>query len=121
MYFGKSKQKLAINIQRSKINQTDSINYLGVYLDDKLKWHKHIDFIESKLSAATGALYNLPKYVSQTVLISVYYSLVYSYLQYSVTCWGTTTKTLLDKLQVKQNHIVRIISYKMKNKIKTIV
>ena len=61
LYFGKSKQKLEINIQRSKINQTDSIKYLGVYLDDKLKWHKHIDFIESKLSAATGALYNLGK------------------------------------------------------------
>ena len=58
LYFGKSKQKLEINIQSSKINQTDCIKYLGVYLDDKLKWHKHIDYIESKLSAATGALYN---------------------------------------------------------------
>ena len=50
LYFGKSKQKLEINIQRSKINQTDSIKYLGVYLDDKLKWHKHIDFIESTVN-----------------------------------------------------------------------
>ena len=118
MYFGKSKQKLEINIQSSKINQTDCIKYLGVYLDDKLKWHKHIDYIESKLSAATGALYNLRKYVTQTVLISVYYSLVYSYLQYSVICWGNTTKTLLHKLQVKQNHIVRILSRKLKRKTK---
>ena len=31
LYFGKSKQKLEINIQHSKINQTDSIKYLGVY------------------------------------------------------------------------------------------
>ena len=59
LYFGKSKQKLEINIQRSKINQTDSIKYLGVYLNNKLKWHKHIDFIEFKVSVATGALYNL--------------------------------------------------------------
>ena len=46
----------------------------------------------------------------------MYYSLVYSYLQYSVICWGTTTKSLLHRLQVKQNHIVRIISNKMKKK-----
>ena len=118
LYFGKSKQKLEINIQSSKINQTDCIKYLGVYLDDKLKWHKHIDYIESKLSAATGALYNLRKFVTQIVLISVYYSLVYSYLQYSVICWGNTTKTLLHKLQVKQNHIVRILSRKLKRKTK---
>ena len=48
----------------------------------------------------------------------MYYSLVYSYLQYSVICWGNTTKTLLHKLQVKQNHIVRILSRKLKRKTK---
>ena len=118
LHFGTSKQNLEISIQRSKINQTNGIKYLGVYLDDEIKWHKHNNFIESKLSAASGALYNLHIYVLQTVLISVYYSLVYSYLQYSVIGWGTTTKTLLLKLQVKQNHIVRIISFKMKRKAK---
>ena len=46
------------------------------------------------------------------------YSLVYSHLQYSVICWGTTTKTPLHKLQVKQNPIVRIISYKLNRKTK---
>ena len=118
LHFGTSKQNLEISIQRSKINQTNGIKYYGVYLDDKIKWHKHDKFIESKLSAATSALYNLLKYVLQTVLISVYYSLVYFYLQYSVICWGTTTKTLLLKLQVEQNHIARIISFKMKRKAK---
>ena len=31
---------------------------------------------------------------------------------------GNTTKTFFHKLQVKQNHIVRILSYKMKRKTK---
>ena len=87
-------------------------------MDDKLKWHKYFALIESQLSAATGALCNLRKYVLQTVLLSVYYSLVGSCLQYSLICWETTTKTLLRKLQVKQNHIVKIISNKMKRKTK---
>ena len=43
-----------------------------------------------------------------------YYGIAYSYLQYSVICWGTTTKPFLRKLQIKQNYIVRIISYIMK-------
>ena len=67
MYFGKSKRKLEINIQRSKTNQSDCIKYLDLYFNNKLKWHEHIDFIEFKLSAATDALYNLHKYVSQTI------------------------------------------------------
>ena len=33
-------------------------------------------------------------------------------------CWRTTAKTLLHKLQVKQNRIVRIVFYKMKRKTK---
>ena len=85
-------QLLETNIQRYKIKQNKCIKYLGVDLDNKFKWHKHIDFIGSKISAATSVLYNLCKYVSQTVLISVYYSLVYSNLQQSVICWETTAK-----------------------------
>ena len=44
------------------------------------------------------------------------YSSVYFYLRFSVIRRGTMTKTLLHKLQVKQNYIVRIILYKIKRK-----
>ena len=35
---------------------------------------KHIEPIETKLSAASGAIYKLRKYIPQKVLMSVYYS-----------------------------------------------
>ena len=70
-----------------KIEQTKSIKYLRVLLDDKLKWHEHIDYVANKLSAANGILCKFRRYVPQNALISVCYSLAYSYLQYAISCW----------------------------------
>jgi len=44
-----------------KLKQEDWVKYLGVYFDDQLKWNKHIEHIETKLSGAIGALSKLRK------------------------------------------------------------
>ena len=41
--------------------------------------------------------------------MSVYYSLVYSYLQYAIICWGNSSKIIKHKLQVKQNRIIKTL------------
>ena len=77
----KVKKTLDVFIKGYKIEQTKSIKYLDILIDDKLQWHEHIDFVENKLSAANGILRKLRRYVPQNAQISVYYSLAYSYLQ----------------------------------------
>ena len=44
--------------------------------------------------------------------MSVYYSLVYSHLQYAIICWGNSSKTIKHRLQVKQNCIIKTLSNK---------
>ena len=39
--FTKSNKTLGVVIEGSKIEQTKTIKYLGVLLDDKLKWYEH--------------------------------------------------------------------------------
>jgi len=92
------------------------VKYLRVYFDDQLKWNKHIEHIVTKLSGAIGTLFKLRKYVPQKVLISVYYSIVYYHLMYAIIAWGNSTKTIMRKLQVKLNLIVKIICYKLGRK-----
>ena len=48
MLLTKSKKTLDVFIKGSKIEQTKSIKYLGILIDDKLKWHEHIDFVANK-------------------------------------------------------------------------
>ena len=44
--------------------------------------------------------------------MSVYYSLVYSHLQYAIICWVNSSKTIKHKLQVKQNRIIKTLCKK---------
>ena len=48
--------------------------------------------------------------------MSVYYSLVYSHLQYAIICWGNSSKTIEHKLQVKQNRIIKTLCNKFGTK-----
>ena len=60
LFFAKSKPKIGMLINESKIKQTDCITkYLGVRLDDKLHWESHVEHLETKLSAASETLYQL--------------------------------------------------------------
>ena len=41
-------------------------------------------------------------------LKQIYYNLIYPYISYSILAWGSVYKTRTKKIQVKQNHIVRL-------------
>ena len=44
----------------------------------------------------------------------IYYSLIYSRIQYGIVTWSTANKTVLQELNVKLNNIVRTITYSSK-------
>ena len=47
-------KKINLNIYKNHIQQVHSIKYLGVILDDKLKWDEHLKSLTTKLSRANG-------------------------------------------------------------------
>ena len=108
--FTKSNNTVDVFIKESKIEPTKSIKYLGVLRDDKLKWHEHIDYVANKLYAANEMLCKLRRYVPQNALISIYYGLAYSYLQYAILCRGNASTKELNILQVRQNRLVKTIT-----------
>ena len=117
--FTKKIEKMTLHLGDSELRQTDCVKYLGVHIDSNLSWNRHIQQIESKLSAASGALYQLHKYVSKKALLSIYYSLAYSHLQYTIVCWGSANNSLIKSLQVKQNHLIKILCNKFGRKTQT--
>ena len=96
------------------------MRYLGVILDNKLDWNKHISYLTGKLSSSAGILSKLKHFIPLKSLVMVYYSIVQSYLQYAVTSWGNAAWKCLKKLQVKQNDVRRIITDKPRLKTKLI-
>ena len=54
---------IIITIRNENIKETNSIKFLGIIVDNKLKWHEHIIYIKNKVSRATGIIYkpeNMP-------------------------------------------------------------
>ena len=58
----------------------ERIKYLGVYLDNYLTWKPHIEYLCTKLSAASYLLIKLRHCVDLKTLIAVYNRLVHNQL-----------------------------------------
>ena len=97
-------------MNRKALQQKDHVKYLGVLLDQHLKWKYQINNVALKISRGIGILAKLKPYLKMNLLKNVYYSLVYSHLSYGVLAWGSADKTLRNKLVVLQNKAIRILS-----------
>ena len=116
----KSTKKKDIPINLNIINTDGSpyslerkqcIKYLGVMIDESLSWKHHISFVCSRISRNTGIISKLRYYLSIKQLRQIYYNLIYPYISYGILAWGSVYKTHIRKIQVKQNHIVRLIFF----------
>ena len=56
-------------------------------------------------------MYKLRYYLKQKMLVNIYYSLIYSHLNYAVQVWGSACKTELNKLLLLQKKAVRMITF----------
>ena len=89
---------IVINIEGHIINEVDSTKFLGVYLDNKLNWKKHIAYV----SGGIGLIIKARKLLNSDALITLYYSFIFPYLSYCNHIWGATYATNLQKLVIQQ-------------------
>lgn len=95
------------NVNLTRVNQA---KFLGVIVDDGLKFKDHIAYICGKISKSSGIMRRLSGVVPSHVLKKIYLALVYPYLVYAVESWGSSSKTMLGKLGKIQNRCVKLIN-----------
>ena len=103
---------ITILINNKAIDETDHVKYLGVLIDSKLTFKKHIEELRKKISRSIGVLYKLRPFVTTKILSNVYYAIVYPFLLYGITIWGNASKTYLTPIFILQKKFVRIATYK---------
>ena len=108
----RSTHKFSIEVDEHVLTQSRNTKYLGVRIDDKFTWQDHIVELRSKLARNNSALVRLRKFVNLSTLKMVYYSLVYSHIQYCISIWGSAAKTNLYNIETLQRQSVRIICFK---------
>ena len=89
---------------------TNQTKFLGIIIDDQLKFSNHLQIVSLKLSKNVGIIYRLKTCIPQKVLIQLYYSLVYPYLSYCVNIWGSTYDAHVKPIEILQKKIVRLIT-----------
>ena len=108
--FNRKTIDISIKIQGIKLKTTDKV-YLGILIDHTLSWVNHINELNIRLSKANGILSKLRHFVPLSTLISVYYAIFYSHLNYSILVWSLTTKANLEKIDKLQKKSIRIINF----------
>ena len=87
------------------------IKFLGVIIDDQLKWSNHILYIKHKITKGFGIILRTRKFFNRKTLKNLYHSFIFSYLIYCVKIWGSASDAHLLPLIFLQKKIVRVISF----------
>ena len=103
----------AVQYPNLKINNTDiehvfEFNFLGVMFNSQMNWNTHINYIASKISRTVGILYRLKDIYPQSVLLTLYNTLILPHFHYCLLLWGSSIKEN-HPLHLLQKKAVRII------------
>lgn len=115
MIFSKSDPRSLFNVKihNNSLNWVSEQKFLGIYLDNKLKFENHIQQIIKKACGGLNIIRSLagvhwgsdPKTLSM-----LYKSLVRSHFDYSTLAYYNCSYNLLRKLDVIQNKALRVIT-----------
>ena len=97
-------------MNNKKIEYASSTRFLGVTIDDKLKFNLHINAITKKISKNIGVLYKLKQYLPCETLLSVYRSIIEVYINYCNLLFGNASYTHLSPLVIAQKKAIRIVA-----------
>ena len=95
------------------LDRTDGATYLGMTLDTRLTWKKHINQVTDKVTARFGLLKRLAGIKwgsSQSVLKTTFTSYIKPVLEYGSEVLVTASDSALSKLNLTHNKALRLIT-----------
>ena len=103
---------IALTINGVNISKVKSCKYLGVVIDEDLKWTEHIQTVYQKLVRYTSIFYKLRHKIPQTVLTNIYFAFVHPHILYGIEIYANTCPTFLEKLIRLNNKLLRTLQNK---------
>ena len=70
------------------IEQVPTFNFLNITLDETLSWKNHTKMDANKISRVIGILFRLKNIFPKEILLTLYNTLIYSYIHYGLLVWG---------------------------------
>ena len=92
-----------------QINRVESVQYLGMLLDEKLYWHEHVDQICASLVKYFGIFNHIKDFVSKRIARQLYFAFINSRIQYGIETNGTCAKETLANVHIMQNKLLKLL------------
>lgn len=102
-----------VTLNGRQLPQADEAKYLGMYLDRRLTWKKHIWTKRKQLGTKLRSMYWMLGKRSKLALhnkVMIYKSIFQPIWTYGCQLWGSTSKTNILKIERFQNKLLRIIA-----------
>ena len=98
-----------IMIRDKIITRSNTQKFLGVLIDEKLTFKKHIDKVCKKVSSGIGIIRKLKGFIGSEILQKIYNAIIYPHIIYAIEAWGASAKvglTRLDNLITKASRLI---------------
>ena len=100
---------VTLRTENQVIEEVPETKFLVVIIDNKLTWKSHIQNTVKKLSKGVGIIVKARHYLNKNALINMYHSLMYPYMTYCNHIWGCSAASNLNRMEVLQKKVLRII------------
>ena len=89
-------------VPQGSISRVDTFNFLGLQINENLKWNTHIDHISPK-----KCLNQMKMIFPQEILLSIYNTLLLPHLNYCILSWGK----YCEQITLLQKRAMRAVCY----------
>ena len=103
--------ELQISIEGEQLEQVKDYRYLGVTIDEKFTFKKHMSGLHKTTSHKVNTLGHIKKYLTEDESILIYKQMILPYNDYASFVLDSTTQDLIIKLQRIQNRALRVCRY----------
>lgn len=86
--------------------------YLGVIIDETLRWSEHIKLVTNRVRKSIYIFYRLRHLINQNLLIKIYLALVESVIGYGIIGWGGVFETHAHSLIIAQKYVLKVLLHK---------
>ena len=95
-----------LTINGIPLERVQTLNFLGLLLNENMSWKPHIDLLSNKLAKCAGVLNKLKRLLPIHILRTLYFSMAQSRMMYGILAWGFD----YYRIEKLQKRFVRIIS-----------
>ena len=109
MIFHRKQKKIKdinISIDNVQIERVNTFNFLGIMLDESLTWTDHTNMVANKISRVTGVLHRLKNIFPKEILLTLYNTLILSYINYGLLVWGVKS----SRIDLPRKKAIRLVT-----------